>query len=258
MISIKIGKFRKEIWFQKRPFLTDILSLNLFQQCSSTKKLFGFKQEDYFTKIIDLNQSEEAIFSSFSKTAKNQINRSVRENLQFEIENDNDFFIDFYNKFAKTKGLPLITNKIYFQKQDHFIITKVTFEGETLVVHSYLLDKKRKLARIHMGGSHYREREDKHLIGRANRFLLFQDMLYLKKEGFTVFDLGGYGVNTENEEILRINEFKDQFGGVIEQQSNYTPYLLLLVRKLKLLTNRFKLATLFSEELSPGLVERIH
>jgi hypothetical protein len=114
----------------------------------------------------------------------------VRENLQFEIENDNDFFIDFYNKFAKTKGLPLITNKIYFQKQDHFIITKVTFEGETLVVHSYLLDEKRKLARIHMGGSHYREREDKHLIGRANRFLFFQDMLFFKKEGFTVFDQG--------------------------------------------------------------------
>jgi hypothetical protein len=52
-------------------------------------------------------------------------------------------------------------------------------------------------------------------------------------------------VNTENEEILRVNEFKDQFGGVIERQSNYTPYFLLLIRKLKFRINRFKFANFF-------------
>jgi hypothetical protein len=258
MISFKINRFRKEIWFQKKPFLTDMMSFNLFQQCSGSQKIFGFKREDYFTKTIDLKRTDGEIFSSFSKTTKNQINRAGRENVQFEIENDVDFFIDFYNEFAKMKKLPLIKDQLYFRDQNCFRITKATFEGETLVMHSYLLDKTNKLARIHMGGSHYRERDDKHLIGRANRFLLFQDMLYFKKEGFTVFDLGGYGLNTDNEEIRKINDFKDQFGGVIEYQSNYTPYLLLFAKTLKSLLKRLRFATPVSEELVPGIVERVH
>lgn len=258
MISFKINKFRKEIWFQKKPSLADVASLNLFQQCSANKKLFGFRREDFHTKTIDLNQTEEALLASFSKSTKYQINRARRENLQFIIENDTDAFIAFYNEFARMKGQQLITNKIYFQHPECFRITKAVFEDEILVMHSYLLDRTNKLVRIHLGGSHFRERNDKSLIGRANRFLLFEDMLYFKKEGFAIFDMGGYGVNTANEEILRINAFKDEFGGVIEHQSNYTPYMLLLLKKMKRYKDRFKLATLFSQEPLPGLLENIH
>jgi hypothetical protein len=235
MLSFPKGKFRNEIWFSTKPPVRDIVSFNIFRQCFSTQKLWGFKREDFFTKIIDLTQSETEIQNQFNKTTKYDMNRAGREKVQFRLGESIDSFISFYNEFAETKGLQFITSNLYFQDRENFKITMATLDGNTLVMHCYLTDVAIKRVRLLYSASHFRimDNVDKSMVGRANKFLHYQDMLYFKDQGYAYYDLGGYGKDSIDDEILKINTFKDGFGGSLVRQSNYIPYLYILFQKLK-------------------------
>ena len=58
-------------------------------------------------------------------------------------------------------------------------------------------------------------------IGRANRWLIWQDILYFKRLGVIEFDFGGRYEGKEDTERLRINEFKDSFGAELEKNYNH-------------------------------------
>ncbi len=235
MISFSINKFRREIWFSKGPSVANIAGLNFFKQSATTKKLWGFKQEDFFTKIVDLTLTEKEILDQFNKTTKYDAGRAVRDNIQFQLEENAEDFISFYNEFAKSKGLLLISNNMYFRDPSQFQITEAVYEGETLVLHSYLTDATAKRVRLLHSASLFRKMEnsEKQMAGRANRFLHYQDMLFFKEKGFVEYDLGGYAKDTTDEELLKINAFKECFGGVMVHESNYIPYLYILLKKLK-------------------------
>lgn len=56
-------------------------------------------------------------------------------------------------------------------------------------------------------------KEDKGLvnaIGRANKYLHWQDILYFKEKGMKSYDWGGCG---EEEAVANISSFKRKFGG---------------------------------------------
>jgi lipid II:glycine glycyltransferase (peptidoglycan interpeptide bridge formation enzyme) len=66
------------------------------------------------------------------------------------------------------------------------------------------------------------------MIGRANRLLHWEDILYFKQEGLSYYDFGGWSSDTTNLERQKINAFKESFGGVIiPQYSYYVPVSLL-------------------------------
>ena len=52
-------------------------------------------------------------------------------------------------------------------------------------------------------------------IGRANRLHHWLDVLRFRDEGFAIYDFGGWYAGRENEELLRINCFKESFGGKV-------------------------------------------
>jgi lipid II:glycine glycyltransferase (peptidoglycan interpeptide bridge formation enzyme) len=56
-------------------------------------------------------------------------------------------------------------------------------------------------------------------------------MLYFKKEGFSIYDLGGYQVEeTQDSSLLQINSFKDGFRGELVQQNHYESYTFSLLK----------------------------
>ncbi len=57
-------------------------------------------------------------------------------------------------------------------------------------------------------------------------------MLYLKERGMESLDLGGYALNTTDEHMQHINEFKDGFNGELVEMSNYISHSLYCYRKL--------------------------
>lgn len=68
----------------------------------------------------------------------------------------------------------------------------------------------------------------RNLIGRANRFHHWQDMLRFKQAGIRVYDFGGWYQGTTDTEKLGINRFKAEFGGTVV--TNYNCKLLLTAK----------------------------
>lgn len=56
------------------------------------------------------------------------------------------------------------------------------------------------------------------MLGRANRYHRWQDILQFKKLGVLLYDFGGLYTNTTNQKLLNINRFKEGFGGEIVRQ----------------------------------------
>lgn len=126
-------------------------------------------------------------------------------------------FQRFYNEFAKytkthkcgafhvqTMGILLETNNL--------IITKILNRNEILGYQIYITDGETVFSLY--SATHYRlknKANDKRMLSRASRYLLWQNILYFKDRKTLVFDLGGL---TTNENI---SSFKKEFGGQLTE-----------------------------------------
>jgi hypothetical protein len=64
------------------------------------------------------------------------------------------------------------------------------------------------------------DRAHRQLIGRAHRYLVWKDILRFKQAGLDTYDFGGWYTGDDDVDKLKINLFKKEFGGVIEQGFN--------------------------------------
>lgn len=231
---------KKEAWFGDKPQLSGFF--NTFYIMPSYDKItFGYKRVPLYTKIIRLdNYDHESLLHSFDKHTICKIKKAIKDGILFEIEPSYDSYIDFYNSFAGGKGLKKIGSEIK-EYSDNFLITKAVYNKETLVMHSYLYDFTIKRTLIIHSASLYRDEYDsskRSLIGRANRFLHYQDMLFFLQKGFVTYDLGGYAYQTKSPERIRINEFKDSFNGQLVREYNYYPAWKYIYDALRGLSKR--------------------
>ena len=132
-----------------------------------------------------------------------------------------DDFIEFFDRFASVKGLPPApAERLHtLAAAGALDLTKVTRHDEALVWHAYLRAGNR--ARLLHSASLYREQGDtvtRNLIGRANRYLHWHDLLRYKDSAVRVFDFGGWYEGSDDEELLRINAFKEEFGGRVVRE----------------------------------------
>jgi hypothetical protein len=129
--------------------------------------------------------------------------------------------------FAVSKHLPKLKSTFY-KYQSHVVITKAIYKDEDVVMHAYLFDDNFKRVRLLHSASLFRIEKDpqyRAVIGRANRLLHFKDMCYFKEKGYQEYDLGGYAHGTTDESLLKINQFKDSFGGALVEESDFSPIL---------------------------------
>ena len=109
--------------------------------------------------------------------------------------------------------------------------------GRPLVYHTYLVDRSIGKVRILTSVSIRRDenlsQQDKNLIANANRLLHYEDMVCFRDLGFTKYDFGGYAYGTKDKSLAGINFFKDSFGGELVEESNYEPWLVWVLKKVK-------------------------
>jgi hypothetical protein len=223
--KIKKGFLQKEdIWFSENP------TFQLFRsyiQSPVMKDIPGMKRSHFYTIFIDLSNDEEFLLSEMDKGTSYEIRRAKKEGIQFKAGGDLSEFVDFFNLFASSKGIEG-TSLNYVQFEPQMRITKAYLGEEILVMHSYVEDERR--GRLCMSASRVTKaddpKKDRALIGYANRFLHFQDMLMFKSEGKAIYDFGGYAKGTEDQALSGINQFKINFGGKIVEEFNYRPVLL--------------------------------
>ena len=196
----------------------------------------------YFSKQVNLLRSPQELKNSFSKQTRYKINRATREGIQFNIykldtKEEIENYLNYYNDFLESKGLLFrISKQEIYALLDNYIVTYASYKGETLVMHCSFINPEQQTVYIHHSASHFRRLKDnidtqidKNFISYANSFLHYQDMLYFKSLGIKTYDLGGYGIDTDDKAILAINQFKDGFRGELIQQNHYASYPFLFV-----------------------------
>lgn len=188
------------------------------------------------TLHIDLSKDEDTLFSEIHDHTKRELMRAKKDNLKY-IFNENPTmedmreFSQFYNSFAKTKGLVEIHPEEYRSLLDvkSFIITQMLdSSGNTCCYHTYIIDMHR--ARTQHSCSHFRDTQDKAyraLVGRANRLLHWMDILEFKKRGYSIYDFGGLALK-DDPVLANIDRFKKGFGGtIVDEYDFYQPRTLI-------------------------------
>src|SRR3989442_297262 len=151
MISIefKKGPVRWKLhYFGDRPAITDCLTCAIFIQCNHTDDIPGFQKVPCYTRLIDLHLSEDRILGQCSKNTKYEIGRAARDGVETSLEQNPEKFVAFYNAFSATKHLRKLSSASMAPFKGHLILTKATLGEETLVMHSYLIDRSIQRARL--------------------------------------------------------------------------------------------------------------
>jgi hypothetical protein len=180
---------------------------------------------EWYTLIVDLAQEMGAIEAKIKSDTRYAIRRAgTKDKLTYNyhdqpVDDAMEAFLAFYNEFAGATGLPEIKLAHLDSIRDtkKLILTNVqTADGEDLVWHSYLCGRDR-VRLLHsaslfrtVDNSAYRQR-----VGRANRYHHWLDFLKLKEAGFQIYDFGGWYAGSDDSDKVRINRFKEEFGGTV-------------------------------------------
>lgn len=173
------------------------------------------------TILIDLAPDPEALLTAVSKNTRYKIRRGAeKDGLKYEVVEPTaqavEEFVGYYAQFAALKGLPPLPSRYLHALGRALDLSVVRWEGDVLVWHAH--HRGRERARLLHSVSLYRTAEDssrRNLVGRANRYHHWQDICRFRAEGIAFYDFGGWYEGTEDQEKVRINAFKEEFGGRI-------------------------------------------
>jgi len=217
----------KMIWFAPKPSRWRFLN-SYYKQSSCTEPVAGYFRSPFFTKTIDLRSTLDEIESHFDPKTQYEVRRAVKDGVSTHINGSTADFIKFYNAFAKTKGLSLISESGLAKYRSDLFITYAVSQEQVVVMHAYVTDRSSGRTRLLYSASLFRNEQEasvKAVIGRANRLLHAADISFFKTDGFIIYDLGGYAPNTTDAALININQFKDSFGGILVKETDYQPLL---------------------------------
>ncbi len=167
---------------------------------------------DRETILVDLSKGENEIFNIYHKNHKRNINKAIKNQLIFRVfQNEESYLIidKFYDMYQKTMDKVKATSYSYFSldylKQlvkeffHRSIIGAVYYNG-MLIAAAFCLYDEHSL-HYHLGCS-----EQEFLSLGSNTFLLHNIAIWGKRNGLTVFHLGGGHVGRDS-----LFQFKHRF-----------------------------------------------
>ena len=206
----------------------------------------GIENSKVFNTLhIKLDRSESEIFDSFEKKNRQECRRAEKENVICSISfnpKDDEIkeFCTFQNDFAKEKGLnPCSYEKLLRFKEIGVLViskAKVNFSDKICSYHVHLANTNR--ARTLFAVSNYHEHDDsnsRNMVGRANRYLFWNDIKEFKYRGIPLFDFGGIALKDDDQSLKNIDRFKKSFGGdVVSEYTFYLPKTVVGTTSIKL------------------------
>lgn len=180
------------------------------------------------TFVNDLLKSVDSLCGEISKNCLYEIKRAKREGYNVLVLSGGEILeqerllrrvANQHSHMFKQKGLKAKDEypTMYAAAQANMLTVSVcnTVEGKECVYHAYITGEGR--ARLLHSISLYRDAnnsEERNAIGRANRLLHFEDMVWFKGHGYSMYDWGGYSAG----KLRGIDEFKASFGGRLENR----------------------------------------
>jgi len=230
----KISFFNlRETWFNYQFSVKDIFGINVFRDVKNVDSniIPGVKEISH-TIQIDLEQDLEAISRHFSEDIKRKVRKAEKEGVTCYFHNETDKFVAFINDFASRKKTFTTSKCKMIELGEYVNMSFAEYDGRILAAHSFLVDKDMKIVTgLHSATTRLHEGADKSLVGRAHKMLIVKDIACFKERGFKVFDFGGYALNTKDESMKSINNFKLSFGGKVVPCINYYSYSYWILRK---------------------------
>ncbi len=172
---------------------------------------------------MDLRQNEQDIWGLIQKNTRYEIRRGrEKDSIRCEVWDgiEPSFLSRFrsaYDVLARQKKtLPMLPWR-YVQmlagaKNFDLSCASSDLDGE-LVFHAHVLG--RNIVRQLYSVSFFRDNSStvSRMVGRANRLLHWENMIRFKNIGYHTYDFGGWYDGKVDVEMLRINAFKESFGG---------------------------------------------
>lgn len=175
------------------------------------------------TLVTDLTESEEELLLKCRKDTKRDIKKGKNRGVSVVRLTPADLsmespellcFYDAYNNLFRQKGIEKKSIRPYLKElidEKILYLSIAELDGEYCAFHVDLVAD--KICRNVYSVSNFRncnDSSDRRIIGEANRFLQYSDMLYYKEIGCKIQDWGGY---SSDDSLRGINEFKAGFGG---------------------------------------------
>ena len=216
-----------EVWFDEEPPGNpgvDIVNYRQRRAPVSTARV-----EPCLSLVSDLSASADGIVGEFGKDCRYKVRRAdARDGLQMEFSAEPasriEEFRAFFDPFAREKSIEPADPAwlLAASKAGQLVLSSARHDGEALVWHAYVLHG--QTARLQHSGSCFRDRESDYraLVGRANRWLHWRDMLQFKTMGILRYDWGGMFEDESAPERAGINKFKREFGGQPERSFDCT------------------------------------
>jgi hypothetical protein len=261
---------RGEVWYDHEPDQTPVDWIFYRQR---SRPAPGARWKYFYTVLLDLGESAEALLRQMSKSTAYKIRRA-RDKDGFTCEcldpvsrETLDSFEQTHNRFAAIKGISPLDRPFLDQlAKDGFL--ELSFardpEGRPLVYHTYYRDADRSCL-LHTVSLHQTVSDStaRNAMGRANRYLFWCDILRHQARGLKLFDFGGWYPGNTDQDRLDINQFKEGFGGKIVREYNCEQILSLkgwvalraagLLERAKLFMSRPKEPAM---SIQPELVQR--
>ncbi len=191
-----------------------------YNQC--LRPTSGFRYAPFRTLVLDLTKPQAELFEKIDQPTRYKIRRAEKDGLCTEIFRGEGSaaaateFCEFYRECASFIGLPPADGlKLKaLARRGSLVLSRVTRDGVVLVWHVYYVDGQRGVQLYSMAAQRLTsEPTQRQIIGRANRYLHWQDILAFKADGFSTFDFGGWYNGKDDKGLLQINQFKEEFGG---------------------------------------------
>ena len=212
------GAVYGEVWYDEEPVGDSGVDIVLYRQRETP--LANARSAPCLSLVTDLAADENAILDQFGKDCRYKVRRAeTKDGLRMEFilrpSDRLDEFRAFYDAFAAQRSLAPSNHQWLGAACDagQLALTTASRNGEALVWHAYVMSG--KTAQLQYTGSCFRDRENEYraLVGRANRWLHWKDMLQFKAMGMKRYDWGGLFEDESLPERAGINQFKKDFGG---------------------------------------------
>jgi lipid II:glycine glycyltransferase (peptidoglycan interpeptide bridge formation enzyme) len=217
-----------DLYFNEQP--ADGLKVDVVRFNQSPARIPGAICTPFPTIVLDLSQSPEEMLAKMKSHTRYKIRRAEeKDDLTYVFSDNGDpnivrTFSEHLDTCAALKNLPLVSReRLAILAGNHAL--DVSFirdnSGAIIAASSFILTPSR--VRGLYAGASYRAAHDpsrRTMIGRANRYLYWRDILRFRDNKIRTFDFGGYYTGAQDEEKLRVNGFKDEFGGVVINEFN--------------------------------------
>ncbi|MDT7542262.1 MAG: hypothetical protein QOE33_2166 [Acidobacteriota bacterium] len=180
---------------------------------------------EFHTILIDLCSDEEVLYNAMRKGCRYKVHRAAeRDALTYECANAADRprllarFRSLYDEFAQRKRVPMLNHawlSLMAATNNLYLSHVSDSNGRALIWHTHYMSGGRATLLHSAPMTHADADGGRSLTGRANRYQHWQDILRFKRDGATLYDLGGWYSGNTDAQRLGINRFKEEFGGRI-------------------------------------------